>query len=271
MAENNAGDILTCDWNPFVGCERYSPGCAKCWFLDGIYPWQQRLGNIPIDQAMDEPLFIAKRLSEKALKQKNGIVGICQHGDLFWEKITDAQINSVLDIVDAVAPKKIARRRRDGRPTPKYILWTKRVARMREIMEARYRKDDGTHQVPAWYGLGASLENQKLTDRRLPDLLAIKGFRIAVIEPILGRVDLTAYIDSLDWVIVGSETGERCRLAKHDWFRALRDVTKAAGKPFFIKQLGTSHKSPMRELDGRTWDEFPVGFFKRVKGVKKAQ
>jgi len=28
MAKNNPGDILTCDWNPVIGCERYSAGCA---------------------------------------------------------------------------------------------------------------------------------------------------------------------------------------------------------------------------------------------------
>ena len=92
MAQKNPGDILTCDWNPFVGCERLSAGCARCWFLDGIYPWQQRLGNIPADQAPDDPLFFSKRWTKEALAAKNGIVGVCQHGDLFWDRITDEQI-----------------------------------------------------------------------------------------------------------------------------------------------------------------------------------
>lgn len=270
MAEKNPGDILTCDWNPFVGCERYSAGCARCWFLDGIYPWQQRLGNIPAAQAPDVPLFVEKRMSASALASKNGIVGVCQHGDLFWDKITDEQVNKVLDIIDAVAPNKIEQRKKSRRPAPKYMLWTKRVERMREIMTSRYRKEDGTHNVPDWYGLGASLENQRLIDERLPDLLAINGFRVAVLEPILGPVDLAPYIDQLDWVIVGSETGPRCRIADPDWFRALSDVATAAGKPFFIKQLGTDHKKPKRELDGRTWDEFPDGFVKVVTGVRTA-
>jgi protein gp37 len=44
-------------------------------------------------------------------------------------------------------------------------------------------------------------------------------------------------------------------------------VTKAAGKPFFFKQLGTSDKNQERRLDGRTWDEFPVGYVKKIKVV----
>jgi len=268
MAENNPGDILTCDWNPFVGCERTSPGCARCWFLDGIYPWQQRLGNIPAGQRPDQPFFVEKRMSANALRQKNGIVGVCQHGDLFWERVTDAQVNAVLDVIDEVAPTKIAQRIAAGRPAPKYLLWTKRVARMRRIMEARYRNDEGSHTVPDWYGLGASIESRRFADQRLPDLLAINGLRIVVLEPILGPVDLSDYIANVDWIVVGSETGEGCRRADENWFRQLRDVTTAAAKPFFIKQLGASHTSPQRELDGRTWDEFPPGYTKVVTGVR---
>lgn len=93
------------------------------------------------------------------------------------------------------------------------------------------------------------------------------SLRIAVLEPILSEIDLSEFIDELDWVIVGSETGDKARPANKDWFRKLRDVTKTAGKPFFIKQLGTSHENQKRELDGRTWDEFPEGYVKKVKGV----
>jgi protein gp37 len=39
----------------------------------------------------------------------------------------------------------------------------------------------------------------------------------------------------------------------------MRDEVKAAGLPFFIKQLGTNHKEGIRELDGRQWNEFPDG------------
>lgn len=119
-------------------------------------------------------------------------------------------------------------------------------------MMQRYNNPEWHHSVPDWYGLGASLENQTLINRRLPHLFKVRGFQIAVIEPILGEIDLSPYIGKLDWVIVGSETGQGGRPADTDWFRELRDTTKTAGKPFFIKQLGTSHKSPERALDGRT-------------------
>ena len=141
------------------------------------------------------------------------------------------------------------------------------MERMCKFMTERYKDSALGDNVPDWYGLGASLENQDLVDDRLPSLVKVPGFRIAVLEPILGEIDLSEYIDELDWVIVGSETGDNARPADKEWFRKLRDVTKAAGKPFFIKQLGTSHENQERELDGRTWDEFPEGYIKKVKGV----
>ena len=136
---------------------------------------------------------------------------------------------------------------------------------MCKLMNKRY-KDKGLARVPDWYGLGASLENQELVNERLPHLTKAPGFRIAVLEPILGEIDLSEYIEELDWVIVGSETGDKAKPAEKGWFRNLREVTRR-GKPFSIKQLGTSHKDQERELDGRTWDEFPEGYVKKVKGV----
>jgi protein gp37 len=98
----------------------------------------------------------------------------------------------------------------------------------------------------------------------------------------------------IDWVIVGGESGPRARPMHPNWARSLRDQCTAAGVPFFFKQWGewaptgyiglgrpqpgrmfvgppqgehregeeiarVGKKTAGRELDGRTWDEFPVG------------
>jgi protein gp37 len=48
-----------------------------------------------------------------------------------------------------------------------------------------------------------------------------------------------------------------------EWVRRLRDEAIAADVPFFLKQLGQAHgKDVLRDLDGRTWDQFPAGFTK---------
>ncbi|NLJ46151.1 MAG: hypothetical protein GX430_06290 [Treponema sp.] len=67
MAKDNPGDILTCDWNPVIGCQRFSAACRKCWYLDGIFPWQQRLGNIPAQVRPNEAWVFEKRMKVEAL------------------------------------------------------------------------------------------------------------------------------------------------------------------------------------------------------------
>lgn len=256
MAKKNPGDILTCDWNPVVGCRRYSRGCRKCWFLDGIFPWQQRLGRIPADQAPGEPLVMEGRLNVKSLVSKKGIVGVVQHGDLFWDKIDDATIGRILDVVDAAAAEKA--RRGDG---TRYVLWSKRAERMADVLAARYGD-----RVPSYLACSVSVEDQRTIDERLPHLLRIRGQRIAMIEPMLGPVNLERFLD-VSWVVLGSETGKpkeepRPAPLPLEWARAVRDLVVPKGIPFFVKQLGASHKKQERILDGRMWDEFPPGFVK---------
>ena len=262
MAKNNPGDILTSDWNPVVGCSRYSPGCRDCWWLDGIMPWQIRLKNLPAGLSENQAAVIEARFDPAKLRPKKGIVGVIQHGDLFWDAVSDDVITRVLDVVDLVAREREEKnRRRLARgQTPnetKYVLWSKRAARMADFMGRRY--PDG---VPQHLACGVSVENQKLVDERLPHLLRVKGHRFVMIEPMLGPIDLAAYPE-VSWVVLGSETGtERARPMDLDWARKVRDWTKGRGLPFFLKQVGSSHKRPERTLDGRTWEEFPVGFAK---------
>ncbi len=89
----------------------------------------------------------------------------------------------------------------------------------------------------------------------------------------------------LDWVIVGGESGAHARPMHPDWARAIRDSCRADGTAFLFKQWGewrplagnecaqvgddwptgthglmcrrVGKHAAGRELDGRTWDEFP--------------
>lgn len=76
-------------------------------------------------------------------------------------------------------------------------------------------------------------------------------------EPLLGPlgpIDLSG----IAWVIAGGESGPRARRMEADWVRQLRDACLSQEIPFFFKQWGGFRpKSGGRELDGRTWDQFP--------------
>jgi protein gp37 len=63
----------------------------------------------------------------------------------------------------------------------------------------------------------------------------------------------------LAWLIVGGESGPIHRAMDPEWVRAIRDQATAAGIPFLFKQWGgRTSKAGGRELDGRTWDEYPA-------------
>lgn len=259
MAKKNPGDILSCDWNPVIGCERCSAGCARCWYLDGIFPWQRRLGNIPAEVGPNEHHLFESRLSAAALKAKRGIVGVVQHGDLFWDKVPDEAIDRVLSVVDAVAGSR--RAAGDGGPAgrgagTKYLLWTKRAERMADILLRRYPEG-----LPSYLAAAVSVEDQATADLRLPQLSRLRGTRVIALEPLLGPVDLSRHL-LVEWIIVGSETGAGARPLDPRWAASLRDQAVGRGIPFFVKQLGTSHKDSLRLLEGREWNEFPEGFEK---------
>lgn len=49
----------------------------------------------------------------------------------------------------------------------------------------------------------------------------------------------------LDWIITGGESGPKARPSHPDWFRSLRDQCRAAGVPFFMKQMWGRTKATM--------------------------
>ena len=108
----------------------------------------------------------------------------------------------------------------------------------------------------------------------------------------------TNALEELDWVIAGGESGPGARPTHPNWHRELRDQCEAVGTPFLFKQWGEfapalsglhflplegcpqfrpraagqdthdfgdgygavriGKKAAGRELDGKTWDEFPA-------------
>lgn len=129
--------------------------------------------------------------------------------------------------------------------------------------------------------LGVSAEDQQRADERIPDLLdtpAAKRFVSA--EPLLGPIDLSDVCNghyfqsfltgdrwhdglgvnsyqrgnpSLDWVIVGGESGHKARPMHPDWARSIRDQCASADVPFFFKQWGEWKSVLDRDKDDPDW------------------
>lgn len=109
---------------------------------------------------------------------------------------------------------------------------------------------------PDWSWLGVSVTNQQDANERVPWLLKTPAaHRWVSIEPIHGPVDLSRWLairpvtypaqwervtgghNLLDWVAIGSETGNRADkvIPQREWVQAIVEQCRAAGVPVFMK------------------------------------
>lgn len=124
---------------------------------------------------------------------------------------------------------------------------------------------------------GVSVENQAAADERIPELLVSDAaVRFLSCEPLLGELDLWAYLPgelrgqsltvlgverqmpTVDWVIVGCESGTGRRPCDDFWITRIRDQCVKAKVALFVKQAyrdGLLESLPV--VDGKRWAEFP--------------
>jgi protein gp37 len=154
-------------------------------------------------------------------------------------------------------------------PRHRFQILTKRPERMAEVMTSRALKRElearskSPLQKDNWplpnVWLGVSIENNRWAHRADGLRRTPAAVRFISAEPLLGPL-LDLDLTSIDWLIVGGESGQSHRPMDANWVRDLRDVAVDAGTAFFFKQWGgRTSKAGGRQLDGRTWDEMPVG------------
>lgn len=114
-----------------------------------------------------------------------------------------------------------------------HIFLTKRPARM-----AKFWKEHGP--APANAILMTSVTSQTQVARVAQLLEAPNRGRFGLsLEPLLGPIPIEPHLlASIDWVIVGGESGPGARPMHPEWVRSLRDQCQAAGVRFFFKQWG---------------------------------
>lgn len=215
-------------WNPWQGCFKVSPGCAKCY----MYRDKLRYGQKP-----DVVVRSAKATFTAPLKwNEPARVFTCSWSDFFIEE-ADPWRNEAWDII---------------RRTPHltYQILTKRPERIVGHLPIDWPLD-GYENVY----LGISAESQPFYERRWSYLREVpltwqRTFLSA--EPLLGPIDLGNF-PVPGWVIGGGETGkpDDVRFTDNQWLRSLRDQCKRMEVPFFLKQI----TSGGRQIPFDRWPE----------------
>lgn len=232
MATSSKIEWTDTTWNPCTGCTKVSPGCKHCYAERGS-PRLKAMGLYNYHNGFR--LTLHEHMLEKPLHwKKPRRIFVNSMSDLFHEDIHTEFILKVFSIMARC-------------PQHRFQVLTKRSERLLEL-----------NSILPWLEnvwMGFSVENQDYTNR-IDELRRINSHvKFLSLEPLLGPLP-KLNLASIDWVIVGGESGPKARPMNPAWARHIRDQCVNANVPFFFKQWGgTNKKKAGRLLEGRTWDE----------------
>jgi protein gp37 len=238
MADGSAIEWTDATWNPVTGCTKISRGCDNCY----AERFSERFRGVPahpFELGFDLTLR-PERLEHPLNWKRPRMIFVNSMSDLFHKGVSRAFVDRVFDTME----------RADWHV---FQVLTKRSSLMTRYLKGRY----GSRRAPAHIWCGVSVEDAQAKGRIAHLRTSETSIRFLSLEPLLGpmgRLDLT----SIDWVIVGGESGPGARPLHVDWGREIRDQCLTQGTAFFFKQWGGLRpKSGGRILDNREWSEYP--------------
>jgi protein gp37 len=155
----------------------------------------------------------------------------------------------------------------DATPWLDWLLLTKRPENIRRMWPIKYDQSEAKaicstpegYAHPYYRGnvwLLTSIATQADAYKNVPELLKCREL-VPVLglsaEPLLGALNIKQFFFrctgcgsepcecnglTIDWIIVGGESGPHARPMHPDWAHSIRDQCSAAGVPFFFKQWG---------------------------------
>jgi protein gp37 len=223
MGFNSKIEWTTHTFNPWIGCQKVSPGCDHCYaesLMDtrlGKVKWGphgERVRTSPANWA--KPFQWAKAAAREGVRPR---VFCASLADWLDNKV-DAQWREDLAVVIEETPQL------------DWLLLTKRIENFDRLSPWH---DDN---VPKNVWLGVTAEDQPSFDRRWPILANIRAcVRFISYEPAIGPLSLREAYPAPEWIICGGESGASARMMNPAWAYALKDECATAGVPFFMKQM----------------------------------
>lgn len=274
MSENSKIEWTDHTFNPWEGCQKVGPGCDHCYaearnarFGGGVaINWglgAERRRTSPANWR--KPLAWNRAADEFYAKHGRRQRVFCSSlADVFDNAVDPQWRVDLFRLIEAT-------------PNLDWLLLTKRIGNARAMSQQAMGMIGAIHKkLPDNVWLGATVVNQAEADRDIPKLLAVPArVRFLSMEPLLGPVDLrnvavpaehdqlrrpwdyegykfnalSSHDDdkfhqapaTIDWVIVGGESGPGARPMHPDWADSLRGQCAAAGVPFLFKQWGEWH------------------------------
>ncbi|MBN1591407.1 MAG: phage Gp37/Gp68 family protein [Pirellulales bacterium] len=236
MAQASTIEWTEATWNPVTGCSKISPGCKNC--------YAERMAKRL--QAMGQPryrngfrLTMQPDIVELPLRWKRPrMIFVNSMSDLFHRNVPDEFILKCFSVMEQAAQHT-------------FQVLTKRPTRAVAIA--------GKLPWPTNVWMGTSVENAHYMSRVHALQKIPSAIRFLSLEPLLGPIPRLS-LETIDWVIVGGESGPGARPMDARWVFQIRDRCVKSRVPFFFKQWGGVVKSKAgRLLDGTEWNEMPAG------------
>jgi protein gp37 len=230
-------------WNPTTGCTKVSPGCKHC-YAETMSKRLVAMGAAGYANGFEITMH-PSRLNQPLKRKKPTTYFVNSMSDLFHEGVTDAFIDSVLQVITDT-------------PQHTYQILTKRSERLPEFFANRI--------CPKNLWLGVSVEDKKYGLPRIAHLTQVKAaIKFLSVEPLIEDIGFADFT-GIDWVIVGGESGHKARPMRPEWVSQVKTNADKAGAKFFFKQWGTWSAEGIKRnklangrlFNGLVWDNYPA-------------
>ena len=240
MAIQTAIEWTDATWNPVSGCTKVGRGCDHCYAERLAERFRGTPGH-PFEHGFDLTLRPHK-LSEPLAWRRPRRIFVNSMSDLFHKDIPREFLDRVFDTMEQARWHN-------------FQVLTKRSSLMRSYVNRRYVSGS----APAHIWVGVSIEDRRSIGRLGHLAQTRAGVRFVSFEPLLedlGQLDL----ENIHWAIVGGESGPKARPVDPNWVRSIREQCALQDVAFFFKQWGgRTSKAGGNQLDGRQWQQYPLG------------
>lgn len=240
MALGSAIEWTEATWNPTTGCTKISAGCKNCYAAT-----------------------LSKRLKSMGLEKYKNEFEYTEHNDdvelpLEWKKPKKIFVNSMSDLFHEKSMMEFVGKcfatmvKADWHT---YQVLTKRPNKMAEFSELF--KNHFGFMIPNHIWMGTTVENRDNV-WRIDALRKVRSnIKFISFEPLIGPIG-KVNLSGINWAIIGGESGYGYRPVEKEWIMEIIHQCEEQNVSIFFKQWGGIRpKSGGREINGRTYEEYP--------------